>query len=479
MSRKILVSSAVYLAVSVLQSLVQLLLLPLYTHLLSPSEYGVIATVIASSTLANVMLTVGLHGAAQRFCADHDDHTTLFSSVLLAAVLISISLGISFLILLHALPFPLLVNLANWPFLGYAVVHSMAMGVMLVGGELFRMRQEPLRFAAVFLSLYFAQLTLNVIFIKGMGWQLSGALLAHSLAPWCGCLMLLWQARRFLSWAIDVALIKQLANYAFKVLPDYIFGVLITVADRLLLMQLLGPADTGFYSAGAMIATFMPMLVTAISYASRPVIYQKFADNSVDDHDFVRTLTLAAMLGVGVLGANVALWSPQMLQVITTPVYYGAWGITALLLMRHMLYGMVSFLITSVLYNKQKVQFLFLNSGGALIVLITSSLLLAPKFGVWGMAIAMLASSACYLLQSYYLAMRAFSMHWPLLQMLSIMMSSFAPALLLAWFLSQYDFGLVLTFSYKALYSLLSLFLAWRQLKQWYPTMSWRFAFNR
>jgi O-antigen/teichoic acid export membrane protein len=461
MHRQILSSTVLFLVVSMLQALMQVVMLPFQTHYLTPGEYGILATVIACSTVLNPLFGLGLHGAAQRFTTDYNnsksEQNVLWSSVILLGILACLATGGSMLLIVALLPNNIFADFSNVPYLIYAVINSIAMGVMLIGAELLRMYHQPRRYALAFSIMYLCYIPLNILFIGLWHWQVKGALLAYALMPWIGCLILILTNLDFLKWQIDRPLARELLKYSFKILPHFTFSTLNTVADRLLLIIIIGKHFTGIYAAGSMIASLMPMLVGAISFAIRPQIYTRFLEKSAQALTEVGQLSITAMLLIALAGANIALWSPEMLQVLTSIAYHGAWPITILLTLKYIIQGVSVFVICSVLFNKAKVQQLLFVTGGSLLILIACSIWLAPNYGMWGIAVAGLISSLFELFFSYCLSRKTFTMLWPVWRMLAMIPILFIPSCgVVAWcFYAQWP--LWITIAIKLLFSLISL----------------------
>src|SRR4029079_14956839 len=65
--------SAIYGLGGLVSRILAVLLLPLYTHYLSPSDYGQIETLIALVTVLTIVLQFGISSAFFRFYYDSDD----------------------------------------------------------------------------------------------------------------------------------------------------------------------------------------------------------------------------------------------------------------------------------------------------------------------------------------------------------------------------------------------------------------------
>ena len=75
-------NSLLYLISTICLKAVGFLLLPLYTHLVSPTEYGYVYVVSAFQTFMGLFLTLSMHGAIARFyfdCKNLDEIKQMYS----------------------------------------------------------------------------------------------------------------------------------------------------------------------------------------------------------------------------------------------------------------------------------------------------------------------------------------------------------------------------------------------------------------
>ena len=60
------------------------------------------------------------------------------------------------------------------------------------------------------------------------------------------------------------------------------------------------------------------MITSAISFSARPQIFSRLAHNTATSLKEVRELSITAMLVIALAGANLSLWSPEALSLLTT-----------------------------------------------------------------------------------------------------------------------------------------------------------------
>jgi O-antigen/teichoic acid export membrane protein len=388
--------------------------------------------VIACATILSPVFNLGLQGAAQRFTVEARYHSSerglLWTTLLMLCLMVGLSVGLLLLLVLFLLPSHWQSDFISTSTLSTVVVHAVAMGIVLVGSEFLRMAHQPRRYAIAISIMSLSYLLMNIVFIGILHWQLYGALLAYAIMPWMGCLAFFFVNREYLHWHLELRLMKELLTYSIKVLPHLTFTTLNSVADRLLLVLLLGQYFAGIYTAGTTLASVMLMFITAIGFSARPQIFAKFSENTPAALTTARQLAITSILIIALAGANITLWSPEIVAILTSQAFHNAWQVTILLTLKYMLQGVSVFLLCSVLFNKVKVYQLSWIALSSLFVLIISSTLLAPLYGIWGIAIAGLLATLFELFLNYQLSKKAFGIKWPVIMMLGVIALYFIPA---------------------------------------------------
>ncbi len=478
MHRQIISSTLIYFAMIMLQALLQVVLLPLQTQYLSPGQYGTLATVIAIAIILSPLFNLGLQGAAQRFMVDFSEdcpeRKKMWSTLLFLSLFVGIGMGLVTLIILFFLPSEIGIASLGISTLSIAIVHAIAMGAVLVGSDLLRMIHQPKRYALSMIIMSLLYLTMNIVFIGIFQWKLAGALVAFALMPWLGFVTMVVTNRDTIVKIGNRKYCLELLKYSIKTLPHFTFTTLNSVADRVLLAIILGVQLTGVYTAGTTIASVMLMMTSAIGYSARPQIFSRFAENSAVSLKEVRSLTLSSVLIIGLAGANLVLWSPEILSLLTASSYHNAWQVTSILTLKYMLQGLSIFILSGIFFNKKKTHQLVWIAISSFLILLAISIKLAPEAGILGVAIAGLITTAFELFCNFYCAKRSFKMQWPIAKMLGILCAFFIPAcvlLIYAALINSIFYLISIKFLFSLCTILASLFMLSRQYKLKIPAL--------
>ena len=270
--------------------LLNFLLVPLYTAIFAPEEYGVLSELMVVAAFAMVVLTYGVETAYFHFTnKDKNPENVLstgFISLLTSSILflfIALHCSRSIAKLLHVPEHPSLINWLIWV-LFLDVLTTLPFANL-------RVNDKAWRFAFIRLTNIIVNIGLNLFFyllcpylIKqgvalkligyiydpglGIGYIFISNLIASSVM-----LLLLTPEILKLNFAFDFKIWKKMITYGFPLLIGGLAYVTNEMVDRLLLEYLL-PADTataqvGIYSACYKIAIFMSLFVQGFSVRCR------------------------------------------------------------------------------------------------------------------------------------------------------------------------------------------------------------------
>lgn len=222
------------------------LLLPLYTALLSTSDYGTLDLVTTVGGLFVPIVGIQLSQAIFRYVAEvrGDDHAV--STVLTAAYLESLGLIATFVgLFFFVAPFVSLPY--KWVLLPLVVFNIMLQLALYSARGI----GDNVSFALGSFISASATLVLNVIFLAIFSLGLEGMLAAYCIGPIAGTAIVvirdkLWQYFKPSLWSMMVA--KKLTRYAFPLMPNEVSWWALQSADRVVISTALGTAANGLIS---------------------------------------------------------------------------------------------------------------------------------------------------------------------------------------------------------------------------------------
>ncbi len=184
----------------VLSRAASFIMLPVYTRLLTPGDYGVMALLALMTEVAGIALSAGTTAGVLRFYfkADtpHDRHTVIDTALTLLAGLNGI--GAALLMVFAPWLSAVVLKGAGGPELVRIAAAVFFLEAFILVPLLFAQVQEKARlFVGANLVKLLLQLSLNLLFLIGFGWGVMGVLLSTLIAnTLVGTALTVWTLRQ-------------------------------------------------------------------------------------------------------------------------------------------------------------------------------------------------------------------------------------------------------------------------------------------
>lgn len=389
--------AAIYGLSSVVGRFLNFLLVPFYTNLLLPSEYGVIANLYAYIAFAAVLFGYGMDAAYMRFVSSleigdkQQNFSVPFISVAVTSFLFAILLYLNAGFVAEAIGIEpeqsTLVRFAAWVLFFDAVA--------LVPYASLRMENKAGTFAVIRIANIVMTIVLNIVLLVGFDMRAEGVLLANLLASALTLIIQLpWIIPNF-TLSFSKRLYKELLRFGLPYVPAGLASIAMQVIDRPILKMLTNDATVGIYQANYRMGVFMMLVVGMFDYAWRP-FFLKHAEKLDAKPLFSKVFTLFSVVAMTLL-VLLTLFIDDLIRVrigevhFIHPDYWSGALIIPVVLLAYVFNGAyVNFLVG--IYLEKKTSILPVVFGAGALVNVGANLLLIPEFGIMGAAYATLLS---------------------------------------------------------------------------------------
>jgi len=368
-------------------------LVPIYTRVFTPEDYGVIGMISAISGVISMFVTLGLDSAAIRYYYDTDQVEDrqatiatwilfhLAASLSLAAILwwLSERLALRFLGTAdHALLFSLL---------------ALTMPLNAIGSiswNLLRAQRKPWLVVGLSLGNSLLTLLLTIVFVVLFRQGLRGVYLAMLCAAVPFFLVNIGILHPWIRWhRFSRVRLLQLLKYGTPLIPASMAYWIMGASDRFFLEHYAGLSDVGLYAVGGSIAALMGLMVSAFRQAWGPFANSIRLDPNCKEV-YAATLTYYLVLTLGV-AIGLSMFAPQILTVVATKAYYGAGPVVSYLTFAAIGYG-AYYIAARGVGEVKKTAHIGWTTMLAAGVNIGLNVWLIPRLGIVGAGIAGLAS---------------------------------------------------------------------------------------
>ncbi|RAW44729.1 flippase [Halorubrum sp. 48-1-W] len=370
---------------------------PLIVRILGSEGYGNYAVLISIFGVLTVFTNAGIFNGIRKYIAEDRDidhwNKIVFSFYFRISILAT---GLLALILVTFSQTSLIVELLSAEFQTYFAIlaaylfvsqfYSMGRGVLMGFG--LEHYSEPLQMVN---KVIYAVIALSLLYYE---FGVNGLLIGHVTAAVIVGALAFWFVREKLSFR---QLIRPVPNTVSRrqLLTFNVYSILLAFltislyhVDILLLRPISGSSVTGFYKASLTVAEFLWLVPMAIQYTlvqSTSEMWSKNQDQLITTIASSATrlnLSLVVIMGIGLAA----------LADVFVPLYFGAEFTPAVGPLLLLLPGVLGFSLSRPIFaigqGKGQLRSLVLTTGGAAVLNLFLNLLLIPRYGMYGAAVA-------------------------------------------------------------------------------------------
>lgn len=432
--------TAVYGLSSIVGRLLNYFLVPLYTRIFLPGEYGIVTELYAYASFLMVLLTFGMETTYFRFSQNRPEEGRVYGTALAPI------LGLNLLFML--------LGIVSSPFLArqlhygnhadYLVCFVLIVGLDAITAVPFarlRQRHQALRFALLKLTGIGVNIALNLFFLllcpwllghgfAGIGaiydpsWGVGYVFLANLVSSALVLLLLSGDMIRS-GMALDRKLLGEMLRYASPLLLAGLAGMVNETLDRILLRYLLvvpaGIADAGgyvmsqigIYGANYKVSILMTLFIQTFRYAAEPFFFSHAAETD-SRRLYGRVMTWFVLFGLIIfLGIMLHL---GLIRDFIGAKYHAGLGIVPILLLANLCLGVIFNLSIWYKLNGMTHYGASITIFGALVT-VAANCILIPRMGYAGAAWATLICYVLMMILSYVWGQKHYRIQYDLPRM--------------------------------------------------------------
>jgi O-antigen/teichoic acid export membrane protein len=411
--RRLGTDTAIYGISTILGRFLNFLLVPFYTQVLHPGEYGIVAYVYSIIAFLNIVYVYGMESAYFKYASTGElgsprqNFTTPFVSLLVTSLLLSGILAAA------ASPVSGALGIAS----GHSSIILYAAGILfldtaaIIPFAALRMQRKPLLFSSLKFFNIAVNVGCNLYLLLVMHAGVEGVFLSGLIASAFTLVTLIPTIIRNTGDGFSRPLEWALLAFGLPYIPAGLAAMVIQVVDRPVLRILTNDATVGIYQANYRLGILMMLIVSMFDYAWRP-FFLAHANEPDAKPLFARVLTYFIAVSSFVFLA-ISFFISDVVQIrifgraIIHPDYWGGLGIVPVVLLAYIFLGVYNNLIAGVYIEKKTRTLPGITIAGAA-VNVAANFLLIPVLGMMGAALATLLAyvvMACVLyasVRTYY-----------------------------------------------------------------------------
>lgn len=407
--RKLIGDTAIYGVSSIVGRFLNWWLVPYYSVLFLPGEYGVVTNLLAYEAFLLIILTYGMETGYFRFASRSKEPEKVYSTSQMPLFITS-TIFLTF-VLIFARPIASSIGYTDHP--EYIRILAAVVAIDAFTSIPFaklRLDNRPIKFATVKMINIGLNIGFNLFFLSlcplilrhfpdnpvkyvysaeiGVGYVFISYLLAS-----ISTLLLLYREIFSMRWKIDKPLVRKMLSYSFPILIIGVAGMINQNIDKILIPFLVAEDQNpmyqvGIYGANYKLAVLMNMFIQAFRYAFEPFFFARSSSSATDDPKLYALVMKYFVIFGMIIFLGMTLFI-DIVKLVIDKGYHEGLKIVPLVLLANLFFGI--FFNLSIWYKIKD-----LTRYGAYIALIGAAItlvlnfMLIPVLGYMGSAISVL-----------------------------------------------------------------------------------------
>ena len=382
---KLLKNTAVFAIGTFSSKILVFLLLPLYSRLLNPGDYGTVSLIVDTCNFIVPIISLSIHEAVIRFGLDSSIKK---SDVLSTSIVVLLS---GYVVLLACSPLLRMVSIIS-DYTLLICIYTVTSALRSTVSQFVRASGFVRLFALDGLITTAVTIALNLVFMVGLGMGVVGYVLATICADIFSTIFLILVKRLYqlISFGnITGATARAMLRYCIPLMPTAIFWWVTNLSDRYFISYMLGVDANGLYSMASKIPTMITLVSAIFTQAWQIAAFSDYDDK--ERAKFYSTVFQGYYIFIFLAASGIILLAKPLITIIAAASYYESWQYIPFLVLAVSFSCFVTFLGSVYNAAKKNLMVFLTTLLGAVLNIILNSLLI-PGMGAQGAAIATFAS---------------------------------------------------------------------------------------
>jgi len=373
----------------VLGKMVGFLMIPFYTHYLTPADYGTLELLDLTLSLMGIVLTMWMNAAIIRHYHDYeDDHNRgqVIGTTLIMAALIGI--GVAALGIAWARPLSSLIlkTPAFYPYIRLVSLSFFVSCITAVSWSYLRAKQQSVFVVGTGLLNLVLSLGLNVYFIAYLRVGVIGILYSSLISGSVIALIVTTNTLRRGSLRFSLEKLKAIIAFGAPLIATSIAAFTVNFSDRFFLRHFGTISDVGIYALGYKFGFMLSFLVVQpfdMIWGARMYEIAK-QENSKDVISRIFSYYSLALIATAL---GMCLIIKEVITIVAPPQFHAAYRVVPLVALAYVFQGMNRYFLSGVYIAKRTIYLAAVGSSSAVLNLLLNYVLIG-HYGMMGAACA-------------------------------------------------------------------------------------------
>lgn len=409
---RLLSDAAIYTFSNFAVSGVPFVLLPFLTRVLSPEDYGIVSMYTMMIAFTTICVGLNTHGSltVRYFDSSKYDMSEYVSSILLIPFLSSACI---FLIFFNFSD--IIFNLMGIPptWLYTCILISIGQFIAQVQLVLWQAMRRPKAYGLLRVThaLMDGLISVSLISLFAMSWtgRLTGMILSWVIMGIIAILLL--RSARWIVLVVKKDIVLDALKFGIPLMPHALGGLILGMADRILVTNILGLNSTGLYNVAVQLGLILGILAHAFNQAYAPWLMSSISDANFNDKKKIVLFTYAYFATILLLAVILSFIIPKVLYLMVGPEFQKVEKLLFFIFIGNAFTGMY-YMVTNYVFYVRRTGLLSMITITVGLISLTITWLLINSHGLIGAALGFMLGQALLFLGTWLLASLFFPMPW-------------------------------------------------------------------
>lgn len=404
----------------------RILVIPLLTKMIGLDSYGIWVTLFSFTTLTATLGRLHMNGALIRYSGRDESEGKVFAGTLLITLIFSFLSSVVLVMFIQATHIFSGTLIANPSTRWLSIIGLLAFFTSLWGyiSNYPRAKNRVKEYEIITLLeliLEVIALVITVYITRSLFW---GVLSVVAVLASSTTVCLIYYATTNLSLP-SITSTRKFLTYAVPVVPKEFSGIILTHADKLLILYFITPTAAGGYAIAYTVANLFRTATGVLN----PTLYPSVA-GAWDAGDILeleslydRIIRLYTILAVPSL-VGLSVLSPAILEILASENAANQAGSIVPILGFGLLLQSYDDLLTHIITAAEKTVILGVATGGAAVVNVILNFVLIPRYGLFGASLATFITEVLILSITFYYIQDLVRIQLPRVLIIKIIFSS-------------------------------------------------------
>ncbi len=387
----LLKNTSLFALSEVASKIINFVLVPLYTYVLTKEQYGTADLVFTFASLFSPLIMFNLGEALMRFLLDKETDDSKIRHIEFLTIGFGFIVSLIFIPIIAVLPGVGEYNIFMYLYMTFYAFQQVTVAYI-------RGKEKLMLYAVCNIINTLLTASLNILFLVELKLGIEGYLMAYTLAYAITGILAFFsgdQLKNYERKPIDKTLAKQMILFSLAVIPNSMMWWIINSSDRLMVSYISGMDENGLltvaYKIPSLLTTLSFVLMQAWKYSA---INEKDSKDKTEFNNKILYLFFRTML---LISAVLLIFNKMIVRIYSTE-YFDSWQASSYLMFGNVFLAAATFFGTSY-YVEKKMRGNLLSVVIGAVVNIIFNFLLIPYFGATG---ATMAAAICYVVIMIY-----------------------------------------------------------------------------